>query len=301
MADVSDVGIKKINSLDTVKEKLKELIHTEKPTSNSKRIAEYLSVYIDRIAFKTAAQVAEDVGVSQSAITRLTTNNLGLNGFTELRNMVRDSIRHEITGTERYLMSHNNMESKLERIILEEIELLKKLLEETSPEVLKHIASQVSMAETVFISGLRTAAPIASYFHFFLSKIHRNVLVDTHGGGGVFEKIYKLDPVKTVYVLFIFPRYPREMIEIIQCIKKTRSTMFTVTDSRVLQTSGICECNLITPISMTTLFDSHTTALCLSNLLIDYIGRANQRQTQSMLDNLEKLFKAKQIFYDFHS
>ncbi len=287
------------DSMELINEKLKGVIYSQDTTITNRKIADYLLVSMDSVAFNTAEEIAKEIGVSQSAITRFTTAVLGFGGFAEFRNVVKDNIRHKISGDERYDMASGDINTIVDRILIEEIELLKQLSSEISAEKMEYIASQIAGAEKVCIIGLRTAVPAVLFFEFFLSKIHKNVFAFTSGGTDVYQRLYRLISEDTVFLNFVIPRYPREMIEIIQFLKQERARFITIADSRVLESRGICECDLVVPISMTTLFDSCATTLCLSNILIHYIGRVDEEKTQSMLIDLEKLLRRKQIFYTF--
>lgn len=274
---------------------LSEIIHSDSTTRNNRRIAEYVHSQMRAVAFMTAVEIAEAVGVSQAAVTRFVTQQLGFDRFSTFIKLVRDGIRSDLTGTDRY--NRSLAARSPHRAIKEEIEHLQTLSEQLPEEQLKYIASKISTAKTVYVLGFRTASHLATYFHFFLGKIHEDVHVDLRGGAELFEKLSQLKPENTVVIAYIFPRYPREMINIIEFLKQRKFRFFTVTDSRVLEEKGVCECNLVTPISMTTLFDSYITSFCLINLLLDHIGHCNQKKTKRMLNALEHLFKNRDFFY----
>lgn len=281
-----------IEKLDAV---LSEIIHSDSATRNNRRIAEYVHTQMNSVAFMTASEIAEAVGVSQAAVTRFVTQRLGFDRFSTFIKLVRGGIRRDLTATDRY--NKSSAARSPHRAIEEEIEHLRTLDEEFSDEQLKNIARKVSAAKTVYVLGFRTASHLATYFHFFLGKIHEDVRVDLRGGSELFEKIDQLNPDDTIVIAYIFPRYPREMIDIIEFLKQRNFKFFTITDSRVLEQRGVCECSLVTPISMTTLFDSYITPFCLTNLLLDHIGRCDQKKTKRMLNRLEHLFKNRDFFY----
>lgn len=295
--DIQRAELNETITLEILKEKLSAIIHSETSTTNNRKIADYLLTHLNTIAFMKASQIAEKVGVSQPAVTRFVTNILRIGGYTQFIKLIQDSVRNEMTGTDRYAMSFSNPQSNIQRTIYEEINNLQKIMEEVSEEKLKYIASQVAKAETVVILGFRTAMHLATYFQFFLNKIHPDVRLVLDGGSRVYDLLSKLDTEKTVVISLVLPRYPQEMIDVIQFLKQEKFNFFTVTDSHTLEKWGICECSIVTPIGMTTIFDSYITTKCLLNLLLDLIGREDQKRTKMMLSKLEKLFKDKQFFF----
>ncbi len=285
------------DDFDQVREKLNEVIYSEKSTTNNRRIAEYILTHHNSIAFMTASELAENAGVSQPSVTRFVTNILGFQSFSQFMKVIQDIVRNEITGVDRYQISSGKTYSNLELLINREIENLTKLLEDNSEEKLKHIAEQLANAKTILVLGFRTGSPLAMYFHFFLRKIHPDVRVCTSGGSEVYDILHTLDRESTLVVTFAFPRYPSEMIEVIQFLKQEKFPFFTITDSYTLENWGITESTIVTPISMTTLFDSYVTSFCLLNLLLDMIGRVDFNRTREMLDSFEKVSQRKHIFF----
>lgn len=286
-------------SAEQLKEMLNNVIFSDGCTPNNRKIAEYMLVHYKSVVFMTASEIAEHAGVSQPAVTRFVTNSLGFQGFSHFLKAVQDIIRNEVTGVERYHIS-GRTKSNLEILIGQEIDNLNKLMEYTSEEKLMRTARQIAGNKTVFIIGFRTGAPLANYFAFFLRKIHPDVRVCTSGGSEAYDMLHHLDRETTLILPFIFPRYPREIIEVIQYLKQEKFQYLTITDSYTLQAEGICECEIVTPIvitAFTTLFDSYTSSFCILNILLDMIGRVELDRTEEMLGSIEEMYQKNRVFF----
>lgn len=286
-------------SAEQLKEMLNNVIFSDGCTPNNRKIAEYMLVHYKSVVFMTASEIAEHAGVSQPAVTRFVTNSLGFQGFSHFLKAVQDIIRNEVTGVERYHIS-GRTKSNLEILIGQEIDNLNKLMEYTSEEKLMRTARQIAGNKTVFIIGFRTGAPLANYFAFFLRKIHPDVRVCTSGGSEAYDMLHHLDRETTLILPFIFPRYPREIIEVIQYLKQEKFQYLTITDGYTLQAEGICECEIVTPIvitAFTTLFDSYTSSFCILNILLDMIGRVELGRTEEMLGSIEEMYQKNRVFF----
>lgn len=286
-------------SAEQLKEMLNKVIFSEESSPNNRKIAEYILVHYRSIAFMTASEIADKAGVSQPSVTRFVTNSLGFKGFSQFLKTVQDIIRNEVTGVERYHIS-GKTKSNLEILIGQEIENLNHLAEYTSEEKLLQIAARIANEKTIFIIGFRTGAPLANYFYFFLRKIHPDVRVCTSGGSDVYDMLHHMDRGTTLILPFIFPRYPREMIEVIQYLNQEKFHYVTITDSYTLQAEGICECDIVTPIiitTFTTLFDSYTSSYCILNILLDMIGRTDLDRTKDMLSSVEEMYQRNRVFF----
>jgi DNA-binding MurR/RpiR family transcriptional regulator len=245
----------------------------------------------------TASEISDQVGVSQPAITRFVTNVLKYPGFSSFIKDIQNIIRHEITGIDRYQIASNQFKSDVDLIINQEIESLKNILTSTSEAKLTQIANQIISTQSIFILGFRTGAPIAEYFYFFLRKIHPDVRICRNGGSDVYDVLHRLDRENTLIVIFVFPRYPSEMIEVIKYLKQEKLSFMVISDSYSLQMKSVCKVDIITPVIMNTLFDSYTSTFCLLNILLDIIGRIHFQQTKEMLKNVEEMYRKNNIFY----
>lgn len=276
-------------------ERLDQVISASTSTRSNRRLAEYIRARSSSVAFMTASELARAAGVSQASVTRFVRGQLGYPAFSAFSKAIQSGVRSQLTAPDRYRES--DVARQPHRAIEEEITLLRDLSESISESQLQRIAEQVSAAETVYVLGFRTASHLAAYFQFFLSKIHPDVRLDQRGGSELFEAASQLDTKRVLFFVYLFPRYPQEMINVIDYLKERRLPFVTMSDSRVLERDGVCNCDLVTPISMTTLFDSYITPFCLTNLLLDHVGRCRQTRTRRMLDELEQLFTQKCFFY----
>lgn len=64
-----------------------------------------------------------------------------------------------------------------------------------------------------------------------------------------------------------------------------------------MQEIGVCNVDLVTPITLNNLFDSYTSTFSVLSILLDKIGRVDFEQSQTMLNNLEDLYRKNQVFF----
>lgn len=284
--------------LEELSVRLDQLLVASGTSRSNRKIAEYIRARSNSVAFMTASELADAAGVSQASVTRFVRTQLGYGSYSEFIKSIQAGVRGKLRAPDRYRESDTARHPH--RAIEEEISLLEDLSATLSKGQLEALAKEISQAETVYVLGFRTAAHLAAYFHFFLSKIHPDVRIDQRGGSELFEAASRTDPAKCLFFAYVFPRYPQEMVHVIEYLNRRRSRLVVMSDSDRLERDGICRCDLVAPISMTTLFDSYITPFCVTNLLLDHIGRCDQARTESMLDDLEQLFQRQRFFYSKH-
>ncbi|WP_148449861.1 MurR/RpiR family transcriptional regulator [Gorillibacterium timonense] len=280
-----------------LKDKLTEIIYSEKTTLNIRRLAEYILHHFNSVAFMTAAELAEAAGTSQSTVTRFVTIFLEYSNFSSFIREIQDSVRNQISGTENHPVLAEGSDSAIDAYLHQEVDNLVQALRAVDERKLQIMAERIASKPTILVIGLRTGTHLAHYFHFILSKIHPDVRLVTSGGSGIYDKIVKLNPENTLAINFVFPRYPREMIEVIRFLKDRQVEQLTISDTYSLEEWGIAECHLVTPVNSTDLFESYAACYSVLNLLIGEVGKVNLQHTKEQLMSLERLYQENQVFY----
>lgn len=284
-------------SISAFKEQLSQIAYSDHTSKANRKLAKYIMVNYNYIVFLKASELAEEAGVSQSSVTRFVTNVLNFKGYASFIKFIQAILRSELTSSERYVMSSKQHESNMAKVIYREISNLEKIVEEIPEENLQHLAKKINKHPVIYIIGFRTGSALAKYFQFFLSKIHPDVRVCTNASSELNENLYHTNRKDTLVIVFAFPRYPQQLIEVIQFLKRENIPFITITDSDNLERWHICKCDLIVPLTMSTFFDSFVSVFCMINLLIDEVGKIDYQRTKHVLDQLETMYQTERIFY----
>ena len=286
----------KYKTQEALRQKLSEVIYSEKSSANIRRLAEYVLNHFEPTAFLTASELAEKASTSQSTVTRFVTIVLEYESYSAFVKEIQNIIRQQISGGVQSTVVPEGT-NDYERYLQAEQANLNKAFESVSQEKLKRLAKLVATKESITIFGFRSANHIATYFYFLLSKLHSNVKVCTSGSSEVYDVLSRVDKEKHLAINFVFPRYPREMIELIQYMKKEKYEMLTISDSYSLEQWGMTECQLVLPVQTETLFESYAASYSVLNLFLDEIGKVNLQFTKERLYTLERLYQDQHMFY----
>lgn len=251
---------------------------------NNVKIARYVINNLKEVIFMTSSEIAVNVGVSQAAIIRFT-KLLNYNSFSSFLKDLKEmpNIFSE--------QEENNFDEQAQSIINREYESIKSLQKYYSEKSVQNIANQLYGAKTIHIFGTRTATTLANYFYFYFRKIHFEVYLHSVVNSDLYERLLTIDRENTVIMVFAYPRYSREVINLLQFIKQKDISYITFADSHALKKAEICEVHLVAPVTYTETYDSLSAALCLLNILLDKVASINPQQFKQKKEDYEKLYR----------
>lgn len=175
-------------------EELREDVIRRHPTLSKRlqQVGEYLIDYENDFAIETVAMIAERSGVQPSAVVRFA-KEFGFNGASSLQRLLRERL---ISGRERapYRERIRNVKTKesagahfdidtfFEEYIEASVNSLQALGTDKTAEKITNFASEIAKANIVYITGVRRAFPVSTYFEYALGNAgKRSILVDTVG------------------------------------------------------------------------------------------------------------------------
>ncbi|TAM58304.1 MurR/RpiR family transcriptional regulator [bacterium] len=256
------------------KDDLIRLIAAEEGFSAAHRqIASYLIRDYRRACFMSASELAEAVGVSQATVTRFA-NQLGFGGYQSLVTAIQGIVRSELTGVDRVegLRRGRAVPRALDRILDEELAQLRALRSSDQLASVERMARAIAAAGRVYVVGFRSAAGIATQFAFFLRKLHPDVVHLRDTSSEALELLALATPPGSLAVGFLYPRYPRETLELLAHAAEHAVKIAAVTDSVLSPAAKLAEVALIAPASSTGVFDSYCTFQVLASFLFTVLA-----------------------------
>ncbi|WP_432361372.1 MurR/RpiR family transcriptional regulator [Sporosarcina sp. UB5] len=265
-------------------QQLNEVQFSTEATPNNVKIARYVINNLQEVIFMTSSEIGVNVGVSQAAVIRFS-QLLNYNSFSDFLKDLQE-LPHVFSEQE-----DNNIDQEAQSIINREYESIKRLQKYYSENSVRIIANQLYSAKTIHIFGTRTTVTLANYFYFYLRKIHSEVHLHTVANSELYERLHTLDKENVVIMVFAYPRYSKEVINLLQFITKKELPYITFADSHALKKAEICDVHLIAPVTYTDVYDSLSGAFVLLNILLDKIVSINRQQFNQKKADYEKLYK----------
>ena len=249
-----------------------------------------------RIAFMTIRQFAKSSGISEATIIRFVTA-LGFKGYPSFQKEIRRIVRAELKGPDRFKSTGDPQrkdQSLLLNIMDKEIENISHLQETVDEENLSNAVRAIDTASEILIAGTRSTASLAYHFRFGLTKLGKRVVRVTAITTETYDLINRLDRHALVIVIG-FPRYLRELVDLLNFSKEKRLKTLTITDSPFSPLIG--DISLFSEAESTSFMAFHGAPMVLINTLIIELSLLNNKKTLKELNRFEKIAEVRNYFY----
>uniref|UniRef100_UPI003FF01B67 MurR/RpiR family transcriptional regulator n=1 Tax=Roseburia sp. TaxID=2049040 RepID=UPI003FF01B67 len=268
-----------------------------KLSKGHKLLAAYITDNYDRAAFLTASKLGEAVGVSESTVVRFATH-LGYKGYPEFQDALQDQVRGKLDSMQRMEVTYGRIgQSKiLEAVLKGDEEKIHSTLEKMDQNAFELAVDTILQAKNIYVIGLRSCAPLASFLAFYLTMMFENVhLLQTNSANEIFEQMLRIGK-EDVMIGISFPRYSMRTLKALEFANNRSAKVITLTDSIHSPMNLYSSCNLIAESDMSSIVDSLVAPLSVINALIVALCMKKQREVAGTLEELEDLWEEYQVF-----
>lgn len=266
-------------------------------SKGQKSIANYILNHYDKAAFMTAARLGEVVGVSESTVVRFAIE-IGCDGYPGLQKELQELIKSKLTSVQRIEVSSNriNEDNILKSVLQADMEKIKLTRDEIDNESFDKIVETILNANRIYILGVRSSAPLASFLGFYFNLIFDNVrLVHTTSVSEMFEQIVRATEGDAV-IGISFPRYSRRTIKALQFAKSQGATVIAITDSKQSPLAEHADHSIIARSDMASFVDSLVAPLSVINALIVAVGMRKKDELTHVFNKLENIWDEYQVY-----
>ncbi|AUG57560.1 HTH-type transcriptional regulator MurR [Acetivibrio saccincola] len=260
-------------------------------SKGQKLIANFIINHYDKASFMTAAKLGAEVGVSESTVVRFA-NEIGFDGYPALQKELNKLVKSKLTSIQRMEISSARIKDSnvLKSVLLSDMEKIKATLEEIDLESFDNVVESILKAKKIYILGVRSSAPLASFLGFYFNLIFNNVrLVHTTSVSETFEQIIYASKGDVV-IGISFPRYSMRTINAMKFAKKKGATVIAITDSNDSPLTENSHHTLTARSDMASFVDSLVAPLSVINALILAIAMRKKEHVYSIFENLEKIW-----------
>ena len=269
---------------------------TGKKLSKSHRlIADYIVDHYDKAVFMTAAVLGDIVGVSESTVVRFAVA-LGYEGYPQLQHALQELVRHRLTAVQRFEMSSDMEESAVLSTVLKADMLnIRHTADAVDEKAFAQVVNKMLSAKSIYILGLRSAAPLAQFFAYYLSFIFDDVRLVAASSTDVFESIARIKK-DDVLIGISFPRYSTRTLEAMRFAQECGAEVIGITDgmmSPLYRQADIC---LTARTDMASFVDSLVAPLSLVNALLVALAIKKKEDLSRHFEKLEGIWDAYSIY-----
>lgn len=269
----------------------------EKMSKGQKRLADYVRDNYDKAVFLTAAKLGEIVGVSESTVVRFAIQ-LGYKGYPGFQKALEELVRNKLNSIQRMEVTYGRISQSeiLETVLQSDIEKIKQTLSSIDHKAFNLAIDTILNAKRIYIVGIRSCAPLASFFSFYLNLICENVTtVATNSSSEIFEQLIRICE-DDVIIGISFPRYSMRTLKALEFASNRKAKVITLTDSIHSPMNLYSSCNLIARSDMASIVDSLVAPLSVVNALVVALCMKKQNEVVTTLETLEKLWGEYQVY-----
>ncbi len=245
------------------------------------QIAGYLEGHLRDVSFMSSAELAKHTGVSQASVTRFSVA-MGFAGFGDFVRALQNVVREEWRAPERTVYLRPSLPPDADPLLLQEIANLEQMPEILESEATARLVAMVAAADRVILAGARISSTLIPYAAYCLSKVKTGIEVATPGSA-VWDN---LSPGPgTVILGWVFPRYPRALLEWLEEAARSGVRVAALTDRWMSPAMAWADPALIVPVSNASLFDSYVGPM----FFVNYLTRQVAQRVPAVRERLEQL------------
>jgi DNA-binding MurR/RpiR family transcriptional regulator len=254
---------------------IEELRHRyDRLTQSQKRIAEYIVEHSQAVAFSTVDQMAAQLDVNPSTIVRFT-YRLGLNGFPDLQERMRELLRGQLSRTgdpinEGQVASHLEGTS-FGASLSHDWRNLHQTISNVDADVFARAVNLLARARRVYIVAGFTTFPVAHYFALVLDRLRSEISLLASNDAFATPRLVEMKPEDCV-VAFSFPRYASATHRIALWAKENKAKVIAVTDSPISALGQLGDIVLLAASAGTGMQNSMVAPMAIANALLNGVA-----------------------------
>jgi DNA-binding MurR/RpiR family transcriptional regulator len=290
--------LKKTHSTTGSKNMLKDIdAKYDKLSKGQKKLADFVINNYDKAVFMTAAKLGEIVGVSESTVVRFATA-MGFLGYPDFQRELKEVVRNKLNSIQRMEVTSDRMSESgvLENVLNSDIDTIKRTLADIDCKAFKEAVNTIATARKIYVVGLRSCAPLATFLGFYLNLIRESVAVIHYNSSSeVFEQLMRVNE-QDVVIGISYPRYSMRTLKALEFASSRQAKVITLTDSIHSPINLYSSCNLIAKSDMSSIVDSLVAPLSVLNAIIVSLFIRDQDNVINTLEDLELIWDEYEVY-----
>ena len=282
-------------STNDLHNKLNELYKSM--SKGQKLLTNYITDNYDKAAFLTAAKLGETVGVSESTVVRFAMF-LGYKGYPEFQKALEETVRNKLNSVQRMEVTYGRIEKNavLTSVLSSDADKIRETMDSMDEVVFNQAVDTILNARRIYVIGIRSCAPLASFLAFYLNLMFEDViLLQTNSPSEIFEQMIHMNE-EDVVIGISFPRYSMRTLKAMEFANNRNAKVITLTDSVHSPMNLYSACNLNASSDMASIVDSLVAPLSVINALIVALCMKKQDDVAETLETLEDIWDEYQVY-----
>ena len=243
-------------------------------TQSQKRIASYIVEHSQAVAFSTVDQMAAQLDVNPSTIVRFT-YRLGLNGFPDLQERMRELVRGQLSRTgdpinESHVAAHLEGTS-FGASLSHDWQNLHRAISSVDSETFSRGVSILARARRIYVVAGFSTFPVAHYFALVLDRLRSDISLLASNDAFATPRLVEIKPEDCV-LAFTFPRYASATHRVALWAKENKAKVIAVTDSPISAVGQLGDVVLLAASAGTGMQNSMVAPMAVANALLNGVA-----------------------------
>lgn len=266
-------------------------------SKGQRRISRFIMESYEKAAFMTASKLGKAVQVSESTVVRFAME-LGYDGYPGMQKALQEMVANRLTSVQRIEVTKDRIgdQDVVSMVLQADMDRLRHTGDTVDRGEFQAAVEAILSAKRIYILGVRSAAPLASFLGYYLHYMFKNVhIITASGASEMFEQIVGLT-AEDVVMAFSFPRYSAATTKGAQYCRTTGATVIGMTDSYGSPLAQYCDHVLLAKSDMVSLVDSLVAPLSVTNALIVALASRREQELAQTFTALERMWEEYNVY-----
>lgn len=267
----------------------------EQMTRSEQRVALYILGHMNDIAFFTLDELARQTDVSTTTVLRFC-RRLDFDGFKQFQHAVRTDLKYSPDLLDKF---HRTADNQLEDTLLAQtvqqgIRCIQQSFREMPFEMVDDAVKRIAGARRVYTFGMRESQALAAYAYSRLLTVRGDAFLYQDGYTGNVEALLSSTDAD-VFVVFLFHRYTRQTLRILEVLKERNVQVILITSPPVEMVARLATVLLPCQVDANGIKNSALAPICLADYLCNAVAMVNAEATLQRIRQSEELFVRSEI------
>ena len=275
-----------MNIVEIIKDSLDDMTRSER------QVASYYLAQPNDFAFCTLDAIAGKIDTSTTSVLRFS-RRIGFKGYKDFQQAVQAQISIQPQLPDKFRRSLDTGTNLLLQKVARDVQCIQETFASMDEEQISRALTLVSEAKRVFTFGSRESYALAHYAYTRLLSVRPDVSV-LQAASGQIESVLSLGE-GDVCVVFLFHRYTRQTVKLLELLKQQRVSVILVTDPPYEDIAKNAEVLLPCLVDCGGIKNTAVAPVVLMDYLCDAVAAKLGDRSLEYMKNAEALFRQGEI------
>ena len=271
--------------------------HIPHLSKSQKAVADFIVANPERFALSSIRQLEKDLGTSKSSIVRVA-QTLGYDGFHELKNLLLENLRRDVTPIKNYNMRFRNEQAHLDDaniqtdilglLAQETVDNINATLRQVDPDQFNLAVDIIIQADHIYCMGEGVSSFLTGMTSFLLTRIGMRCVAMNSQIRNFTEQVISLG-ARDALLAISFKPYSQTTRNALGLARERGIRSIAISDAPTSPLALLCDAFFPVSVISSTFSNSIICPQMLLYALVTKVGYSRKAQTLSTLEAIDKL------------